>query len=917
MSKRTAHLISHTHWDREWYLPYEKHHVRLVELVDTLLDTLENDPGYRSFFLDGQTIILEDYLQVRPDNRERLQALITAGRIGIGPWYILQDAFLTSGEANIRNLQIGHEDAARWGPVSKIGYFPDTFGLVGQTPQLMAQAGIDNALFGRGVKPTGFNNEVGESTAFESSFSELIWEGPDGSRVLGILFANWYSNGNEVPVQAEEARAYWQRKLSDAGKYASTPHLLFMNGCDHQPIQTDLAEAIRMAGAVEPDVTFIHSNFPDYLQAVRESAGERPLSVVQGELRSQRTDGWGTLVNTASSRVYLKQMNARGQALLERAAEPLAAYAHLHGKDYPHHLLTYGWKLLMQNHPHDSICGCSVDEVHREMVARFDKSRHVAESILDETARFLADAVDTRVFGSYGSDALPFVVNNTTGYERGGTVSVELDAARIYFRDGIPIPEMNSRISEIGLEGRVLVDDQGQPIPCTMEDLGLQFGYDLPDDAFRQPYQARRVRLTFRADAVPALGHRAYAWVKGGQAPTQQPSLLQGGRVLDNGLLRAEVAEDGSFALSDLRTGRVYTGLGVYEDSGDIGNEYMFMAPKGVEPLTTKGLQASVRVAEDAPYRAALEIVHEWELPASADELLEREQREIVYFPERQAGRSEQTVKLRLTTTLSLERGSRRLDIVSSFDNQAKDHRVRMLFPTDLETSVHTADSIFEAALRDNEPSAEWTNPSNAQHQTAFADVSGLTADGERAGLTVANSGLNEYEVLRDGRNTIAVTLLRSTGELGDWGWFPTPEAQCIGPHEARLALIPHGGDGAAEGAYAEAYQFETPWTTAQTGIHGGTLRPVDAALAWEGEALAFSAFKVNAVGDVMARWYNLKREPAKLAVQAPAGASGWYKSGVLEQAETASGLDAGRRAELPAGPAEIVTLGFSHRLQS
>ncbi|MNC42203.1 Mannosylglycerate hydrolase [compost metagenome] len=212
-----------------------------------------------------------------------------------------------------------------------------------------------------------------------------------------------------------------------------------MNGCDHQPLQLDLPEAIATAQALYPEVEFVHSNFPDYLDALNaelEKGGESgtlELSSVTGELRSQRTDGWGTLVNTASARVYLKQMNQKGQTLLEKVAEPLASIAGLAGKDYPHHLFTYAWKTLMQNHPHDSICGCSVDEVHREMVTRFDKSRHVAESIIEDSARFIAGAVDTTVFAG-AVEAVPFVVMNTTGWSRTGTVSIELDAARLYLR---------------------------------------------------------------------------------------------------------------------------------------------------------------------------------------------------------------------------------------------------------------------------------------------------------------------------------------------------------------------------------------------------------------------------------------------------------------------------------------------------
>lgn len=922
MSKqKKAHIISHTHWDREWYLPYEKHHMRLISLVDSLLDKLDEGTEFKSFYMDGQTIILEDYLQVRPENKERLEKHIKDGRIIIGPWYILQDAFLTSSEANVRNMQVGHRDAKRYGSPAKIGYFPDTFGLTGQTPQLMRQSGINNAFFGRGVKPTGFNNMVSDG-GYESSFSELIWESPDGSKVLGILFANWYSNGNEVPVDEEEAKAYWQRKLADAEKYASTGELLFMNGVDHQPVQLDLPEAIKTAQKLYPDSLFIHSNFPDYIAAV-DRAVDRELSTVKGELRSQRTDGWGTLVNTASARVYLKQMNQRGQALLEKIAEPLASQAMLLGQQYPHAKLTYAWKTLMQNHPHDSICGCSVDEVHREMVTRFDKSRHVAESIIDDSKRAIAESVDTTVFTRYGEDPVPLVAFNTSGWERSGTITMELDAARLYFRENLGLEETARRMKAVDLSGRMLVDNEGCFVPCTVEDLGLLFGYDLPDDKFRQPYMCRRVRLTFEAERVPALGLKTYAWVRIGSGSgvksednantanaataADASSLVKSGRVLENGKLKVEVADNGSFRLTDKQTGQVYGGLGIYEDVGDIGNEYMFRQPDGERALTTDQLTAEIKVIEDTPYRASIEIVHRWEIPASADEKLDEEQRELIWYPQRKAQRSKTMVPFNIRTVLSLSKNGKGVNIESSFNNQAKDHRVRMLFPTGLKASEHRVDSMFEIAVRGNDPAPEWENPSNTQHQQAFVDVTS-----GKAGLTVANLGLNEYEVLRDGLNTIAVTLLRSVGELGDWGLFPTPEAQCLGEHTAHLEVIPHGGDGIASGAYAEAYQFQIPWTTAQTGVHSGSLTAEYAPLGWEGRELAFSSLKVNEEsGDLMLRWYNMGSQLADLTVAGKTQPKAVYKSNVLEEPGESLKTDAVGNFSVPVGPCEIVTLGL------
>ncbi|MEW4426351.1 alpha-mannosidase [Paenibacillus pabuli] len=915
---KRAHIISHTHWDREWYLPYEKHHMRLVQLVDSLLDELDEGADYKSFYLDGQTIIIDDYLQVRPEQKERLEKHIRNGRIVIGPWYILQDAFLTSGEANVRNMQVGHRDAKRYGTPSKIGYFPDTFGLVGQTPQLMLQSGIDNVFFGRGVKPTGFNNTVSDA-GYESSFSELMWEGPDGSKVLGVLFANWYSNGNEIPVDEASARKFWETKLADAEKYASTNELLYMNGCDHQPIQRDLPEAIRMAEQLHPDIEFVHSNFPDYLTALKESA-EHELSTVKGELRSQRTDGWGTLVNTASARVYLKQMNQLGQAMLEKVAEPLASYAHLLGHAYPHDQLTYAWKTLMQNHPHDSICGCSVDEVHREMVTRFEKSRHVAEAMIEESTSQIAASVDTSIFASYGEDARPLITFNTTGWERSGIVQIELDAARIYFRDGISLEGMAAQMNNVDLSGRILVDEKGAHVPCTVEDLGLQFGYDLPDDRFRQPYSCRRVRITFEAENVPALGLKTYAWVRSeaqNDSVSNGSAFRRGERGMENEYVAVTIADNGSFTLKDKRTGRTYQDLGVYENVGDIGNEYMFKQPENEVALTTKELKAGIQIIEDTPYRVSYEIIHDWEIPASADEVLDREQRELIYYPYRKAQRSKQTTTLRIRTILSLSRSGKGVHVQTIFNNQAKDHRVRALFPTDLATAVHHVDSMFEIATRDNVPAPEWQNPSNTQHQQSFVDVSE-----EQAGLVVANLGLNEYEVLQDGRNTIAVTLLRAVGELGDWGLFPTPEAQCLGEHSFQMEIIPHDGSSASD-AYIEAYQFQVPWTLVQTDVHSGTLSSTHTPFAWQGEGLAFSSLKVNEEsGDLMMRWYNMKPDTSLLSLVANELNTNEeaYKSNILEEkgeklvssSGVSTNLFSGKKWSIPAGPCEIVTVGLS-----
>ncbi|WP_172257563.1 alpha-mannosidase [Saccharibacillus deserti] len=912
MTRKTAHIISHTHWDREWYLPYESHHLRLTTLMNQLLDTLEQDGRYRYFHLDGQTIIIDDYLQIYPDQRERLAKLIREEKIIIGPWYVLQDEFLTSSEANVRNLLIGHREAARWGPVSKLGYFPDSFGNMGQAPQLLKQADIEAAVFGRGVKPTGFDNQVSDAPGeYESPYSEMNWESPDGSSVVGVLFANWYSNGNEVPVGEEEARTYWQRKLADAEKYASTPELLFMNGCDHQPVQTDLGDAIETASALYPDIDFVHSTFDRYLESLaKHERGD--WVTVHGELRSTRTDGWGTLVNTASARVYLKQLNQTGQTLLEKGAEPLAVMAKLAaGQDYPHEPLAYAWKTLMQNHPHDSICGCSVDEVHREMVTRFDKSRHMAEALIDESLSAIGASIGTDAIEAWPENARPVALFNTTGWTRSGVVTVEVQAARVDFREGPSPHGIAEQLDALPLGPGRVVDPQGRFVAARIEDLGAQFGYDLPGDGFRVPYMARTFRLTFEAADVPALGYKLYAWVPetgtgaaygeaagaveagndrrfdagqpyaaGGSAESDSDEVVSTPQGMENQFLAVRFAENGSYTLTDKITGRSFEKLGVYENCGDIGNEYVFRQPEGDRILTTEGLQASIALVEDEAYRVTYEIVHEWEIPIGAEALFEDEKRRLVPFLERQAGRSSKTTMLTLTTRVSLERSGRGVQVSVSLDNQARDHRLRVLLPTGLRTQAVLADSIFEAAERDIVPAPEWINPSNAQHQQAFVSLS----DGTH-GLTVANKGLNEYEALQDGTGTIAVTLLRSVSELGDWGVFETPEAQCIGKHTLEYAVYPHSGNVIESGAFAQAYQYQVPWFHRALARQGGPLPAEYRILSWSGEHLALSALKLSEEHeDVIVRWYNLSGQETTLGFQPNFAAGAVYGSDILER---------------------------------
>jgi alpha-mannosidase len=893
-------------------MPFEKHRLKLMQLIDDCMELFDKEEGFESFHLDGQTIILDDYLELKPENFELIKRKIIEERFYIGPWYILQDEFLTTGESSVRNLLVGIEEANKYGKLSKIGYFPDAFGNAGQMPQLLKQAGMEAVIFGRGVKPVGFNNEVLETGEYESFYSEMNWNSPDGSGLLGILFANWYNNGAEIPVEEKEARVFWDKRLQDVLRYASTEHLLFMNGCDHQPVQKDIAEAIALANRLYPEYEFKHSNFNEYIECVKSSQ-ENKLSTVTGELTSQSTNGWTTLVNTTSSRIYLKQMNRENEVALTNLAEPLAVFAAETGVQYPHASLKYAWKKLMQNHPHDSICGCSVDEVHDEMITRHQKSLQVSQELIKESIDTLGRNIDTSAF--CGQEAYPFSVFNTSGWERTGTVSVLIDIERVYHEN---LTTSYDKMQNRSMKSFTLIDHNQNLIPCTIEDMGVRFGYDLPDDKFRQPYMARYVKVTLKADAVPSMGYKVYALILTEAVAAKElittkinEELEKKSLVIENGMenehLKVTINPNGTINLLHKETGKIYQELCYYEDTGDIGNEYIYRQPKGEQPILSKNSISTCQLIEDEQYRATYKITQVLQIPESADETLIEEVRRMTEIKKRKAQRSKKQLPLTITTFLSLEKDGHGVSVRSEFVNAMKDHRLRVILPTGLTTDTHFVDSVFEIVKRPNQHATTWENPSGCEHQQCFAGI----ADQE-AGIVAANFGLYEYELLPEEDNAIAITLLRAVGELGDWGVFLTPGAQCLGKCSVSFEIIPFAPKSEVFDPIIEAYQFQIPMMTSQLIIQEGTLPIEKSYLEWQGNGIYLTGMKnkLNS-GDQIIRFINGREEESVLTVKVSDHVKKYYRSNVIEEQLQELGVNNKGEICITLKPFEIFTLGL------
>lgn len=895
--KKKVFVISHSHWDREWYMGYEHHHMRLIKLMDDLLELFKNEPDFNSFHLDGQTIILDDYLQVRPEKEAEVKALVAQGKLRVGPFYILQDDFLISGEANARDMLIGNQESKKWGNPVDLGYFPDTFGNMGQTAQMLKLADLKYAAFGRGVKPTGLNNQVFDNEKYTSQYSEMWWKGPDDSKVLSILFANWYSNGNEIPVDRLEARLYWDEKLADVEKYASTDNLLMMNGVDHQPVQKDVIEALKVAQELYPDYEFIHSNFDDYLKAVSESIPE-DLGSIDGELTSQETDGWYTLANTSSSRVYLKQENTAVERQLENIAEPLATIAFDKADGYPHDQLRYAWKTLLQNNPHDSICGCSLDEVHREMMTRFEKSKEVGQFVAKEALNVISSQIDTTIFPE-GSK--PFVVVNTNGYQKTELKTIEIEWQRALFADGKPDAQFEKmKLAEKNFPELAVINSDGERIPFNLVGTNVRFGYDLPETKFRIPYMALYVTVQINVTDMAAFSWATFALVEadGAQLPANQDNLFNdANNVLENEYLKVTIKHDGSLDIVDKKTGHEYDDQLVFEDTGDIGNEYIYRQSADNKTILSSDNPAAIKVISNNHLGATIELVQVLDLPVSADERLAYEQQAVVDITQRVAKRSDKTVPVTFKTTIDMSKDSEQLNFKTTFNNTVKDHRVRVLFKTNLATDHHIAESIYEAVERSNHVSDTWVNPTNPQHEQAFVNI-----HDENNGVTVGNFGLNEYEILPVD-NTIAITLLRCVGEMGDWGYFETPEAQCLGEYAGEYSLSFHEGSKASRiQSYQVARTNQVSLQTIQTDIHSGNRKSKDAFITWDAPDVAITSLKqAEDSKDNVLRGYNLTNDKATV------------KSNLLSDAEAVNFLEEKVAVEDISAlrPAEVRTYKF------
>jgi len=863
--RRDVAVVAHTHWDREWYEAFQSFRLRLVELVDDLVPMLEADPGFAHFMLDGQMAAVDDYLAVRPEMAPRLRALAAAGRLGMGPWYVLMDEFLVSGETLVRDLQLGLERAAAFGGAMAVGYLPDMFGHVAQMPQLLAQAGFEHAVVWRGV-PAAVDR------------SAFWWSAPDGSTVRAEYLLEGYGNGSVLPDDAKELVAMVERFDAEHSRWLADGPLLWMHGMDHQRPSPWVARVVAEANRLQDRYRFRITSLAEYLRAAPTDG----LASWTGELRSGARAN--LLMGVASNRVDVKQAAARAERALEQLAEPLCALF-LPAERWPGALLEEAWLQVVRNAAHDSCCACSIDEVVDAVLVRYAEARQIAEGLTDRALDALAASLE---------QGGPVAVNPAS-WARGGVVELTLPgtepvpgsqvlsvddgragAEGLTRADCVPLVDAAIQslpeLTEVEIE---LVDDPDGDEPVLDVRLrpgppgGPRYVGDAATEVRRlaegRPTGPARIalvtdpsqRVLTWVDDVPGLG---WSLVRPGPAPVAAVEVHgpDDRPTVTNGVVTLTVeGTTGTFSLASPDGAVSVGGLDRLVDDGDAGDTYNY-SPPTTDRVVDAPDAVSVTVLERGPLRARVSVERTFRWP------------ERVLFGERVG---ERTVVV--TTTLEVLAASPLVRVTTTVDNPCRDHRLRTWFPLPTPATTSRAECAFAVVER----GLEAEGGPHERGLPTFPSRRFVCA----GGLTVVHEGLLEYELVdvRPGSggpaaHALALTLLRATGLLSNGPMtnralpagpiMPVEGAQVRGPHTFRYAVQLGDDPLAAYRAVDEA--FLPLMTRAAT---GGGWRPARGC-ALEVDGAVLSAVRRHG-GGLEVRVFNPTPEPTEVRI---AGHRGW-----------------------------------------
>lgn len=718
---------NHTHWDREWYKTFQEFRLRFVEVMDLIIQELKNR-NIDCFYLDGQTVIIEDYFELYPQKKSIVEDFIKQKKIIIGPWYALADEFLVSGESLFRNMQIGINQAKELGCYDFVGYLPDSFGHNSEIPRILSAFGIKNAVLWRGAG---------------SQKSEFVWKSFDDSSVLATyLIEGYFQNILHYDISVEEKASKLKEFLDKIKKYSSTDCILLPVGGDHLGSVLNMKNQIAEIEKLLPEYSFEEGSILDYIEKINnytEFLGE--ISEFKGELRDNTRNP--ILPGTLSTRLYLKQENAVSTWKLSKIAEPFYTFCRNAGfVSEKNNEFKYAWKLLLKNHPHDSICGCSIDEVHDEMMPRFHQVNQISDGLILRATNALSARIKKGIVWVY----------NSSDYDFSGVVKIKTNTD---LPDNI---EKQFIKSTLEFPKEILLDTQRPPFSEDIEEFKEYLIY-------ADNINAHSIKLI----------DENYKYSK------YSDKFEIGENFIKNSRVSIDINADGTLKFIDFELKKEYDGLHYFYDRADIGDTYNYAPLENDSPLKSKFLKTEI--IEKGILRNTLRLFYEIEIP--------------VLFDEKTNSRSNKTVNTVITSDISICFDSKRVDFNTFWNNSSKDHILQIKFMFNEKITETFAENTFGIIKRDFD---ETYNLKDNIPAKKGEELKTNTAPMQRfvctQGLGVITQGLCEYGV---NQNELYITILRSVGKLSKLSLntrnFPagppldTEGAQCLGEHSVRYSL--------------------------------------------------------------------------------------------------------------------------------
>lgn len=737
---KNIHIIPHMHWDREWYFTVEESRILLVSNMQEIIERLENDDNYPYFMLDGQTAILQDYFEVKPENRARVKALVEKNKLIIGPWYTQTDEMVVGGESITRNLLYGLKDCEEFGEPMMIGYLPDSFGQSEKMPMILNGFDITRSIFWRGSSERHGTNK-----------HNFYWKGHDGGKVLVHLLPLGYAIGKYLPTDKTALEKRMTKYVPALEKGSVNDEIALPNGHDQMPIQENIFDVMASLKELYPDKNFFLSRFENIFEKLEKMPS---LDTICGEL----LDGKYMRVHRSiySTRADLKTYNTRIENKITNILEPLMSIAYKLGFSYEHGLVENIWKDILKNHAHDSIGCCCSDKAHEQIKNRFT----LAEDKTDELIKFYKRRISDAISCEQTLDKL--VVFNLLPYSKQSVVEAQVITKMKNFDLISENRKIDFKVSKTEIVDAGLIDRQI-----------VHYGD-------YEPFV--RYYISF-VETIDAMGYKTFLIEE--KADEMEVDKAYDVTHAKNEFYEITVNQNGSFNITDRLTGKIFSEVLSLEDGSDDGDEYDYSPLEDDFIVSSKDVHAETEI---------LKYPHKTTIFSRVNLCIAKD------LDSRREKKCDSVLVAEIIVTLKEK--SKLIEIIVNIENQAKDHRVRLIVPSEVCATHSISDNQFGSIKRKAVDDAMnyWKEENWDERPDSIYPMLSYVSPDIGDSLAVLTNSVREFELIGDDFGSAAITLFRSVGFLGKENLIrrpdrpsgiklPTPDSQLIGRQEFHLAL--------------------------------------------------------------------------------------------------------------------------------